>query len=166
MKILFIQTGGTIDKDYPQGPGAYAFQILEPAVKNILEKINPAFEYKIISMFRKDSNDITDNDRKKLSDFCKKTTFEKIIITHGTDTIIETAKFLSVIKNKTIILTGAFRPEKLKISDADFNIGFALGALNNAPNGVYIAMQGKLFLNDNVVRNKNGVYEERKRNRK
>ncbi len=154
MKILFIQTGGTIDKDYPKKRKGYAFEITEPAVKQILKKINPSFEYEVISLLRKDSLDLTVKDKKKIFDTCEKADTEKIIITHGTDTMIETAKFLSVIKNKTIILTGAFKPEKFKESDADFNIGTAIGGINILEYGVFIAMNGRIFKFDKVKRNK------------
>ncbi|MFH0867589.1 MAG: asparaginase domain-containing protein [Bacteroidota bacterium] len=139
MGILFIQTGGTIDKDYPRAVKGYAFEITEPAIINIIERIHPGFEYKVISLMRKDSGDITESDRKKILKFCRNTSYKKIIITHGTDTIIKTAQLLTSIKNKTIILTGAFKPENFKNSDADFNVGFAIGALNHAPDGVVAA---------------------------
>jgi len=162
MKILFIQTGGAIDKDYPKTVKGYGFEITEPSVAGILQKINPAFNYSIISFFKKDSIDITNDDRKKLADFCKKSKYDKIIITHGTDTMIETAKFLSVIKNKTIILTGALKPEKFKDSDADFNVGVAVGGINNISEGVFIAMNGRIFKHDKVKRNlKTGQFMEK-----
>lgn len=154
MKILFIQTGGTIDKDYPRHSKGYAFEISEPAVKQILEKANPSFEYEIIPLLRKDSLDLTVKDKKKLFEECEKADTDKIIITHGTDTIIDTAVFLSEIKNKTIILTGAFKPEKFSNTDADFNTGAAVGAINVAGNGVFIAMNGRVFKYDEVIRDK------------
>ena len=145
MKILFFQTGGTIDKDYPKAIAGYAFEIAEPAVKRILHKINPSFEFEIIQLLQKDSLDITKEDREKISEACLSSDTDKIIITHGTDTMIQTAQHLSGIKNKTIILTGAIKPEKFKDSDAEFNMGFALGALSIAEPGIYIAMNGRLF---------------------
>lgn len=152
MKILFIQTGGTIDKDYPRQIKGYAFEISEPAVRQILERANPSFEYEIIPLLRKDSLDLTVKDKKKIFEECEKTDTDKIIITHGTDTIIDTAAFLSEIKNKTIILTGAFKPEKFINSDADFNIGAAIGAINVAGNGVFVAMNGRVFKYNEVIR--------------
>lgn len=154
MKILFIQTGGTIDKDYPRQTKGYAFEITEPAVKQILNKINPAFEFEVITLLQKDSLDLTVKDKKKIFEECEKTETDKIIITHGTDTMIETAKFLSEIKNKTIVLTGAFKPEKFTNSDADFNVGTAIGAINVLEYGVYIAMNGRIFKYNLVVRDK------------
>ena len=154
MKILFIQTGGTIDKDYPKTTSGYAFEISEPAVKRILQKINPSFDFEVIRLLQKDSLDITKEDRDKISEACLSSDSVKIIITHGTDTMIETAEYLSGIKGKTIVLTGAVKPEKFKDSDAEFNIGFALGALSIAEPGVYIAMNGRLFKHDKVKRDK------------
>jgi L-asparaginase len=100
MKIVFIQAGGTIDKDYPRTTKGYAFEIAEPAVKRVLQKINPNFDFETISVLKKDSLDITEQDRRKIRDTCQKSGGDKIIITHGTDTMIETAKKLSNIKNK------------------------------------------------------------------
>jgi L-asparaginase len=154
MKILFIQTGGTIDKDYPKQIKGYAFEISEPAVRQILERVNPSFEYEVISLLRKDSMDLTVKDKKKIFEECEKADTDKIIITHGTDTMIETATFLAEVKNKTIILTGAFKPEKFTNSDADFNVGVAVGAMNILGKGVFIAMNGRVFKYDEVKRDK------------
>lgn len=145
MKITFIQTGGTIDKDYPQTVKSYAFEISESAVKRIFKKMNPAFEYEIISVLKKDSLDITGKNRDRIYDAIKKIKNDKIIITHGTDTMNETAKRLSQIKDKTIILTGAMIPERFKETDADFNVGCAVGAINVLSPGVYIAMNGRIY---------------------
>jgi L-asparaginase len=153
MKIVFIQTGGSIDKDYPKTQYGYAFEITEPAVKRILQKVNPNFEFEIISVLKKDSLDITEEDRKKIHEACQKAESNKIIITHGTDTMIETAKKLSNIKNKVIILTGATKPEKFSDSDAAYNVGTAIGAVNVLNKGVYIAMNGRIYAWNKVKRN-------------
>jgi len=144
MKLSFIQTGGTIDKDY-QGTNenhGYNFEISEPAIKLMLEKIKPAFDFEIFTVCKKDSLDLTDEDRKNICDKCENIENNKIIITHGTDTFKETAKTLSKIENKVIVLTGAMKPAKFSDSDAVFNIGVAIGAISVLPNGVYIAMNG------------------------
>jgi L-asparaginase len=154
MKILFIQTGGTIDKDYPKSTKGYAFEISEPAVHQILERINPAFEYEVISLLRKDSMDLTVKDKKKIFEECEKADTDKIIITHGTDTMIDTANFLTEVEKKTIVITGAFKPEKFTNSDADFNVGAAVGAINALGYGVYIAMNGMVYSYDKVKRDK------------
>jgi len=153
MKIVFIQTGGSIDKDYPKTQCGYAFEITEPAVKRILQKVNPNFEFEIISVLKKDSIDITEEDRKKIHEACQKAGSNKIIITHGTDTMIETAKKLSDIKDKVIILTGAVKPEKFSDSDAAFNAGTAIGAVDLLSKGVYIAMNGRIYSWNKVKRN-------------
>jgi L-asparaginase len=152
MQILFIQTGGTIDKDYPKTVKGYGFEITKPAVESILKKLPIAFKYKITSFLKKDSQEITEEDRSNLLKFCTRVKEDKIIITHGTDTMIQTAKYLSTIKNKTIILTGAMLPEKFKDSDAGFNLGIALGAIEYLGRGVYVAMNGRVYRNNKVKR--------------
>ncbi len=152
LKILFIQTGGTIDKDYPKTTAGYAFEITTPAVQRILENTNPSFEYEILPLLQKDSLDITDDDRNKIYESCLNSNYNKIIITHGTDTMIETALKLSAIKEKTIIITGARLPERFKNSDASFNIGVAIGYINSLEKGVYISMNGRVFPYNKVKR--------------
>ncbi len=145
MKIIFVQTGGTIDKDYPKARKGYAFEIGEAAVKRILQRVNPNFDFEIICLLRKDSLDITEEDRIKIYETCRKADSDKIVVTHGTDTIIATARKLAKIKNKAIVLTGAVRPEKFLDSDAPFNVGTAIGAINFLRDGVYIAMNGRVY---------------------
>lgn len=145
MKIAFIQTGGTIDKDYPRTKEGYAFEIREPAVARILERVDPCFDFEVISVLMKDSLDITEQDRETVYNACQKVDADRIVITHGTDTMIETAKRLRAIKNKTIVLTGASKPEKFSESDASFNVGTAVGAINVLGHGVYIAMNGRVY---------------------
>jgi L-asparaginase len=145
MKITFITTGGTIDKDYPEGPGAYDFEIGEPAIKRILENVKPNFDYEIIPVFKKDSLDITEDDRKKVVQTCKDINSERIIITHGSDTMLQSAQALNAVQNKVIVLTGAMRPEWFKDSNAHFNIGYAIGIISFLKPGVYIAMHGRVY---------------------
>jgi len=146
MKITFIQTGGTIDKDYPQGTTnhGYSFEIGEPAFSSILKKINSRFEYELIPLLKKDSLDITDKDRENMYSKISSIENDKIIITHGTDTIHLTAQKLNDISGKTIILTGSFLPEKFYNSDAMFNLGMAVAAVQTLDNGVYIALYGEI----------------------
>lgn len=153
MKITFIQTGGTIDKDYPKETEGYGFEIGKPAVERILQKVNPNIEFKVISLMRKDSLDLNDEDIDMLFNECMRTRDDKIIITHGTDTIVKTADRLHSISKKVIILTGSLRPEKFADSDAPFNIGVAIGAINVLREGVYVAMNGRIYSWDNVMRN-------------
>jgi L-asparaginase len=152
MKILFLQTGGTIDKDYPRTTKGYAFEITTPAVERILPRINPTFEYEIKTVLRKDSQEITDADRQKIVDACDSSSIDKIVITHGTDTMIETAAALVKVPNKTIVITGSMRPEKFSDSDAPFNVGAAIGALNVLSPGIYITMNGRVYTWDKITR--------------
>jgi L-asparaginase len=144
MKILFLQTGGTIDKDYPMGETnhGYNFLISTPAYKKVLANVKPSFEYEMQTVLQKDSIDITDEDRQQILKACKDSELEKIIITHGTDTMVQTAELLDEIKDKTIVLTGSFAPELFKNTDADFNIGMAVSAVSILGHGIYIAMNG------------------------
>ncbi|MFZ1809118.1 MAG: asparaginase domain-containing protein [Cyclobacteriaceae bacterium] len=154
MKIIFIQTGGTIDKDYPHTTKGWAFEFGEPATKRILEKLNPSFEYEIVTAFQKDSLEITDEDRKKLADLIIAQTCDRIIVTHGTDTMIETASYLDQqIKNKLVIITGAMRPEQFSNSDAPINIGCAIAGVNLLEKGIYIAMHGIIKSHSHIKRN-------------
>jgi len=150
MKVLFIQTGGTIDKDYFEKVKSYAFEIHEPAVASIFSGIAVNFDYEIKSVLKKDSMDMTTQDRLFIKNACANATQDKIIITHGTDTMVDTAKVLHDVKGKTIVLTGAMYPEVMKRSDAAFNVGTAVGAINLLGEGVYIAMSGRIYPWDNV----------------
>lgn len=146
MKITFVQVGGTIDKDYPQGLSdhGYAFKIGEPATIEILERATPLFNFEVVRHTQKDSLDMTDEDRESIREFVDSLDTDKVVLTHGTDTIGLTAEALSGIKNKTIVLTGAMMPEKFRDSDADFNVGMAVGAVQKLPHGVYVALHGML----------------------
>ena len=147
MKLLFIQTGGTIDKDYPSGDDnhGYGFEITTPAFERILQRVNPSFDYETKMVLQKDSLDITDEDRQAILAACKESLADKIVITHGTDTMIKTAELLAQLTDKTIVLTGAMLPELFKHSDADFNLGSAVGAAMALKPGVYITMNGSVM---------------------
>ncbi|GAB5368372.1 hypothetical protein AAMO2058_001313700 [Amorphochlora amoebiformis] len=158
-KVLIIQTGGTIDKDYPRTTKGYAFEITEPAARRILSKIKADFVYKIVSVCRKDSTEITTVDRQKLLRMCSHPEVGHVVVTHGTDTLIETAKFLEEaykwkknLKRKVIVVTGAMRPEKFVDSDADFNLGTAIAALDVCKPGVYVAMNARIRRASDVKR--------------
>lgn len=152
MKILFVQTGGTIDKEYEQGVEAYNFVITSPSVERILDLVKPSFEYRIVTAAKKDSMDLTDEDRRNIVMVCEQAPENAIIITHGTDTMAITAKELSRVQSKVIILTGALRPERFYNSDAMFNIGTAVGGVQTLESGVYIAMSGQLFAWDEYMK--------------
>ena len=103
---------------------------------------------------KKDSLDLTDRDRAVIHRAVSKDPADKIIITHGTDTMVQTAKQLSTIQDKVIVLTGALKPALFKTTDAVFNIGCAVAAVQVLPPGVYIAMNGRIFQHDNVKKNR------------
>lgn len=145
MYVQFIQTGGTIDKDYPQIRRSYSFEIADPAVGRILRRVVPNIRYSVVTLLKKDSLDITDKDRMKIVRFCRQSHAKRIVITHGTDTMVKTARALRVIRNKIIVLTGAMRPEKFTDSDAMFNVGTAVGAMSCLPVGVFIAMNARIY---------------------
>lgn len=143
MKIVFIQTGGTIDKDYPRTTNGRGFEFGEPAISRVLEKLNPTFEYHIVIPIQKDSLEITNSDRENLANLIKSNDGEKFIITHGTDTMIETAHYLGKrIKNKLLVITGAMKPERFTNSDAPINIGCAIATANLMEKGIFITMHG------------------------
>jgi len=153
MKILLIQTGGTIDKDYPKSTGAYAFEIMEPAFVKIVAKTKFSQPYEVISFCKKDSQDISESDRVALRKLIEAREEKNILITHGTDTMINTAKALQNIVSKTIILTGSHLPATFKETDADFQLGFAIAAMQLASEGCFIAMNGQLIPAKNCQRN-------------
>ncbi|XP_062502035.1 uncharacterized protein LOC134179158 [Corticium candelabrum] len=163
--ILIVQTGGTIDKDYPQTKGGYAFEIDEPAAKRILAQGRVTFDYITTTACRKDSQEITHQDRETIREVCVAAEQNRILITHGTDTMIQTGLFLSAAadleqQKKVIVLTGASKPERFRDSDAHFNVGLAMGALQClvAP-GVYIAMNGKVRSADCASRDNTGAFQ-------
>ena len=143
MKIKIFSVGGTIDKVYFDRLSEY--QVGFPSVREILDGLPIAFEYDVESLLRKDSLDMDESDREWVLRHVAADPNSKILITHGTDTMIETAQKLSTIKDKCIVLTGAMEPARFKSSDAVFNVGVAVGAVSALPNGVYIAMNGRLF---------------------
>ena len=144
MNILFVQTGGTIDKDYPENDDnhGYAFSVGDAAFLHILERADPDFSYKILTVVKKDSLDLTDKDREDIEKALLDAKEERIVVTHGTDTIHRTAEKIANIKGKTIVLTGARLPEKFYDSEADFNLGMAVAGAQTLPHGIYIALYG------------------------
>ena len=155
LKITFIQTGGTIDKYYPKTRNEWAFEIGDSAIQRILEKINPTFKYEIITAFKKDSLEINSSDRNHLLALIQKQPSTIFIITHGTDTLIKTGKFLEKnLNEQLVILTGALRPERFTNSDAALNIGIAIGAANTLSKGIYIAMNGIIQTANSAKRDK------------
>ncbi|MFN8597289.1 MAG: asparaginase domain-containing protein [Anaerolineae bacterium] len=143
MKIKIFSVGGTIDKVYFDKLSEY--QVGFPSVREILDGLPIAFEYEVESLLRKDSLDMDDVDRELVLTHVAADPNPKVLITHGTDTMIDTARKLSAVRGKCIVLTGAMEPAHFKSSDAVFNIGVAVGAVSSLPDGVYLAMNGRIF---------------------
>ena len=148
MNIKFYAVGGTIDKVYFDRISDY--QVGESMLVDILRKAKVTFDYECDSLIHKDSLDMTDADREMLFERIESDENQRIVVTHGTDTMIETARKLQGIEHKTVVLTGAMQPAKFKSSDAEFNVGFAVAAVQTLPSGVYIAMNGRIFDPDKV----------------
>lgn len=159
MLIKIIITGGTFDKEYNEITGQLFFK--DTHLPEMLRLGRCMTEVNIETVMMMDSLEMTDEHREKIAAFCKKSKEKKIIITHGTDTMPETAKYLSKhITGKTIVLTGAMVPYKFGSSDGLFNLGSALAFVQTLPTGVYVAMNGKCFAADKVRKNKKkGVFE-------
>lgn len=148
-ELLVLGMGGTIDKDYPRSTKGYAFEIDFPAADRVLHEL-PFFAlpFATRSIVRKDSTEIGDAERDLLETAVKGATCSRILVTHGTDTMIETARRLQksgAVKGKTVAFTGAMKPERFKDSDATFNLGTAVAATGLLPAGsVVVAMGGRI----------------------
>lgn len=151
MHISIIAVGGTIDKVYFDAKSEY--EVGPPNIAKVLGELNLALTYSVNSLMRKDSLDLTDVDRQTIFEAVRDDPSPRILITHGTDTMVQTALRLKEIRDKTIVLTGALEPALFKTSDAVFNIGCAVAAVQILAAGVYIAMNGSVFAADRVRKN-------------
>jgi L-asparaginase len=142
-ELLIVTTGGTIDKVYFDDKSDY--QVGDPQVGGILRELGVAFRFSVIPIIRKDSLHVTDADRELVRAAIAAQPAKHVLVTHGTDTMVETAKVLATIPGKTIVLTGALNPARFRGSDAEFNIGTAVGAVQSLPPGVYVAMNGRIW---------------------
>ncbi|NLA67771.1 MAG: asparaginase [Gammaproteobacteria bacterium] len=142
-ELLIVTTGGTIDKVYFDDKSD--FQVGEPQIGRILEELGVAFRFRVIPILRKDSLHIDDADRELLRATIAAQEARHVLVTHGTDTMVETAKALSALPGRTIVLTWALNPARFRGSDAEFNVGTAVGAVQSLPAGVYIAMNGRIW---------------------
>ncbi len=160
MGIKIFITGGTFDKEYNELNGQLFFN--KTHLHEMLSLGRSRIEVNIATLMMIDSLDMTDADRETIAQQCLNASENKIVITHGTDTMVETARFLAPkIQNKTIVLTGAMIPYKFGSSDGLFNLGSALAFVQTLPNGIYISMNGRYFMWNNVRKNKNmGEFEE------
>lgn len=161
MKIKIIITGGTFDKEYNELTGQLFFK--DTHLPEMLRLGRSLADVDIDTVMMIDSLDMTDDHRKIISTYCNKAKEKNIIITHGTDTMPETAQYLSKhVLNKTIVLTGAMVPYKFGSSDGLFNLGSALAFVQTLPAGVYVAMNGKCFPAGKVRKNKQrGIFENK-----
>ena len=151
MRIKIFTAGGSIDKRY--STRLSRFTVADPQVASILAEANVSFDYSIDSVLQKDSLDLTREDRELLYQKVAADPASHILITHGSDTMIETAEFLRGIAGKVIVLTGAMQPAAFRISDSHFNVGYAVHAVQTLPPGVYVAMNGRVFDPANVRKN-------------
>lgn len=150
--ILVLTTGGTIDKIYFDALSDY--QVGEPVMAKLMEIARVKRPFRIEEVTRKDSLDLDHADRALIRDRAMAAPEELIVITHGTDTMTETAKLLSAIPGKTIVLVGALAPARFSESDASFNLGMAFATAQVAEPGVYITMSGSVFRADKVVKDR------------
>lgn len=150
--LLIVTTGGTIDKIYFDDLSD--FQIGEPQIGKILDAIGVGFAFHVIPLLRKDSLHLTAADRALLKDTIAAQPHRHVLVTHGTDTMVETALVLRELADRTIVLTGALNPARFQGSDAVFNIGCAVAAVQCQPPGVWIAMSGRVWDATRVRKNR------------
>lgn len=153
MAVRVFITGGTFDKEYNELSGELYFQ--ETHVNEMLRLGRCEADIEVRTLMMMDSRDMSDADRHIIAYNCKNAKEDRIVITHGTDSMVETAKFLAgEVKGKTVVLTGAMIPYKFGSSDGLFNLGTAIAFAKTLPPGVYIAMNGHCFNHDNVRKNR------------
>jgi L-asparaginase len=152
MFIRFITTGGTIDKIYFDALSK--FEVGDSPIDAMLADGLVSFDYDVVSLFRKDSLDLTAEDRQQLADYLAADEAQRYVITHGTDTMPETADALRRVADKRIVMTGALTPARFKSTDAVFNVGMAVAAVQLVQPGVYIAMNGRVFPAGEVRKNR------------
>ena len=150
--LTIVTTGGTIDKIYFDAKSD--FQIGAPQIGDILEHLGVAFRFEVVSILRKDSLDMNDEDRHLIRQTIEAQPHKHVLVTHGTDSMVETARALEGIVGKVIVLTGALNPARFQGSDAVFNIGCAVGAVQTLADGVWIAMNGRVWNPRQVRKNR------------
>ena len=160
MAIKIFVTGGTFDKEYNEITGELFFK--DTHLPELLALARSTVKVDITTLMMIDSLEMTEADREIIAENCIKTNENRILITHGTDTMVDTARILAEkVKDKTIVLTGAMIPYKFGSSDGLFNLGSALSFVQILPPGVYIAMNGRYFNWDNCRKNKiTGKFEK------
>lgn len=159
MTIKIFTTGGTFDKVYFDALSE--FSIGDPIVGDLLAEANVSFDYEIESLLKKDSLDISEEDRQMIRGAVESVNNRMILISHGTDTMVETASALVDIPDKTIVLFGAMQPARMRYSDAMYNLGVASASVQLLPAGVHLAMNGRIFDPRKVAKNRGqGRFEE------
>lgn len=143
IQIEIITTGGTIDKVYFDAKGGY--EVGPPMVEQILSRARASVPISVTQLLRKDSLQMTDADRAAIAKAVSSSTCARIIVTHGTDTMVATALALGDPSDKTVVLTGALEPGRFTDSDAPFNLGMAVAAVQALPPGIYIVANGQIF---------------------
>ena len=141
--VLVLTTGGTIDKIYFDAKSE--FEVGKSMVGELLRQAHVDVDVTVQEVLRKDSLDMTDADRALVRGAVEKANESRIVVTHGTDTMTETARVLVGVPGKTIVLTGALAPARFAVTDATFNVGMAFAAVQTLPPGVYIVMNGRVF---------------------
>ncbi|MBP8256966.1 MAG: asparaginase [Opitutaceae bacterium] len=152
MNLRVLTTGGTIDKVYFDAASTY--DVGDPQVDPVFRESNVTFEYVVEPVLRKDSLVMTDADRALIRERVVAAPERLILITHGTDTMTKTAESLKGIEDKVIVFTGSMVPARFRSSDAIFNLGCAVGAVQILPPGIYIAMNGRISPADSVQKNR------------
>jgi L-asparaginase len=150
--ILILTTGGTIDKQYFDSLSQY--QITDTTVAKLLNIARVTYPFVVQEVMRKDSIDMTDQDRVQIAEHVARASQSLIIITHGTDTMTLTARALLSVRDKIIVLTGALAPARFSESDAAFNLGMAFATAQLAPPGVYITINGTVFPADRAKKDR------------
>ena len=157
MTVHVLTTGGTIDKVYFDAKSAYA--VGEPQISTILEQVGVTFDFEVEALMRKDSLELTDEDRAVIAERVGSSPHERILITHGTDTMTHTAEALTTTLGadcggKTVVLVGSLTPARFRTTDAEFNLGFASAAVQTLGPGVFLAMNGRVFPAGRVRKNR------------
>ena len=162
MAIRLFITGGTFDKEYDEIHGRLFFR--DTHLNEMLRLGRCRLELAVRTLMMIDSLEMTDDDRRTILENCRHAAEEQIVITHGTDTMAETARVLGEAGlPKTIVLTGAMVPYAFGSSDGLFNLGSALSFVQALPHGVYVAMNGRCFAWDDVEKNRSlGIFESRR----
>jgi len=151
--MTIFTTGGTIDKVYFDAKSE--FEIGDPMIGEVLREANVTPTFEIRQLMRKDSLELTDADRQIIFEAVAECASERVIITHGTDTMVKTAQVLAPLaKQRTIVLVGSLSPARFRNTDAVFNIGFAMGVVQALSHGVFVTMNGCIFHPDHVVKNR------------